>query len=224
MTAPKFHEDTKYSRIERNIIISVLSSNNHGFIGDIQRKKRKSRVKRVFSYFFKAHTGSLLLILGAYTTIIFIACTILVLSVFRLENITNNSSLYFNDKNSGYIERLNKNTEDSAEVKLSSKLFREFIWPYKDSSKLFNCSILNQVKKFKYLTSGWTKSVFSFHYNGQNFALKTVNLNGNDLKSCMQTHSLKTCYEKASSKMYKEYILSRELSHSSIVKVSFIFY
>ncbi|KAL0267132.1 UNVERIFIED_CONTAM: hypothetical protein PYX00_009486 [Menopon gallinae] len=219
MRAPDFNEDPKYSRIERNIVISVLSSNKHCYLEDVQRKKRKSRVRKVFSYFFKAHTGSLLLILGAYTTIIFIACTILVLSVFRLENLTDNSLLYLNNKNSSSHGKVNNNTDDDSEVKLSNKLFREFIWPYKDSSKLFNCSVLNQVKKFKYLTSGWTKSVFSFNYNGQNFALKTVNLNGNDLKSCMQTHSLKTCYEKASSKMYKEYILSRELSHSSIVKV-----
>lgn len=181
---------------------------------------KSSKSKRKLQPFFRNRGNGVVLILGTYLIVFVVAYAILVTSVVEFQGENDGEEPFpinyqFVDNS---LRLLSSELNDSDKI-FSSKFFKNFVLSYKLSKNGFDCSLLGQINKFTYLTSGWTKSVFSFRHNDKDFALKTVNLSGKDMKNCLQTRSMKSCYKKASSKMYKEYILSSELSHSNILEV-----
>lgn len=158
-----------------------------------------------------------MLILVTYLVVFVVAYAILVTSVVKFERADDGGEPF--SFNYEFVDNARKIFNETDKI-FPGTLFKNLIWSYKPSKNGFNCSVLGQIKNFYYLTSGWTKSVFSFRHDNKEFALKTVNMNGKDMKNCLQSRSMRSCYKKASSKMYKEYILSNELSHSNIIKVS----
>lgn len=202
-----------------DVAISILADSFKKGLFEIRYRNRGKCRKKPSCFLFRSRGNGMILILGMYIVIFLIAYSILVISVFKFEKKEENERFYVNYE---FIDNSNKiiNSNLSRMDKIfSSSYFKNFVWPYKTFKRSFNCSVLSKIKKFTYLTSGWTKSVFSFSYNNETFALKTVNINGRDIKNCLELGSLKNCYEKASLKMYKEYILSGELTHSNIVQV-----
>lgn len=206
------------TKLENGIIIPGFTSNITNYVKDIKFISHKRRRKK-FCLYCKSQTNGLMLIVCVYIILFSIASVILVMSVLRLQRLNvsedNHNSLH-------HEVNYNMNNFEFKEIKnlLSKRLYKEFRWPFKSS--VFNCSNLSYVKKFKYLTSGWTKNVFSFEYSGKNYALKSVNINGMDMQNCMKNYTKKACFEKASLKMYKEYVLSRELFHTNIMKVRYL--
>lgn len=196
--------------------VPVISNDIKNELKENKFKRHHKHRRRKNNFLCKSQSNSLVLILGVYIVVFSVASIILVTSVLRLQYLSEPEQ-YKNKKT--LINHGTSDLFDSKEMKslFSKRLYKEFKWPFRISP--FNCSNLSKVKKFNYLTSGWTKNVFSFEFMGQQYALKSVNNNGIGMKKCTEKETMETCIEKASLKMYKEYILSRELYHKNIIEV-----
>ncbi|KAK6636321.1 hypothetical protein RUM43_009980 [Polyplax serrata] len=196
--------------------VPVISNDIKNELKENKFKRHHKHRRRKSNFLCKSQSNSLVLILGVYIVVFSVASIILVTSVLRLQYLSETEQ-YKNKKT--LINHGTSDLFDSKEMKslFSKRLYKEFKWPFRISP--FNCSNLSKVKKFNYLTSGWTKNVFSFEFMGQQYALKSVNNNGIGMKKCTEKETMETCIEKASLKMYKEYILSRELYHKNIIEV-----
>lgn len=89
------------------------------------------------------------------------------------------------------------------------------------SSDLVNCTTLEEVEGLEFLASGWTKSVYKAMFRGRQVAVKTVNLNGQDMRTCLEepTGSLGSCYRRTAVKILKELILLTQLRHRNVIEV-----
>lgn len=153
----------------------------------------------------RRHGNGVIFIIWTYIALFLTASGILLASVWRVP--------YQNDSQ----RKLPLQLYDKLSI-ADQKHFEAFGWPYKDVEMGFNCSWLSEAH-LEYLATGWTKSVYSVKLRNQSFAMKTVNPNGEDVSRCIASETMRDCYEKASSKLLKEVILSRELQHPNIVKV-----
>lgn len=89
-------------------------------------------------------------------------------------------------------------------------------WPY-ISQETIGCVSLRELTNLEFIAAGWTKAVYKGHFKGHDVAVKTVNLNGRDIRQCDE--SMSVCYRRASAKILKEIILLTELAHSNVIKV-----
>ncbi|CAH1406426.1 unnamed protein product [Nezara viridula] len=88
--------------------------------------------------------------------------------------------------------------------------------------QLLNCTSLEEVTDLEWVASGWTKAVYRGRLRGRDIAVKTVNLDGHDIESCLarpEAPSLARCYRRTSAKILRELILLQELDHPNVIKV-----
>lgn len=97
-------------------------------------------------------------------------------------------------------------SSDSYQIKYSNEL---------------NCSSLRKFEKVRFVAAGYTKSTYKVRLNNQTLSLKTVNVEGHDINSCLleEDRYLYDCFLIAASKLLKEIAILRSISHSNIVKV-----
>ena len=89
------------------------------------------------------------------------------------------------------------------------------------STRMYNCADIDKIHIERYISSGWTKSVFKGVYRNKSMALKTVDINGQEVTSCVNGgQSPQRCYKRAARKIVKEIILLRALVHENIIQVS----
>ena len=72
-----------------------------------------------------------------------------------------------------------------------------------------------------FIASGWTKAVYRGRMNGQNVAIKTVDVSGHDVSMCRQQYDLtkEQCYNRAAQKILKEIVVLQGLKHPHIIEV-----
>lgn len=90
-------------------------------------------------------------------------------------------------------------------------------WPVAAENHLFGCLSLKELTDLEFVAAGWTKAVYKGIFRGQNVAVKTVNLNGKDMREC--DASMSVCYRRAAAKILKEIVLLTELAHDNVVTV-----
>lgn len=89
------------------------------------------------------------------------------------------------------------------------------------SHRYIGCSELSGMTVVDFLGAGYTKMVLKVLLSqGVEVALKTVNDQGSDMRSCMKDfRDLQGCQDLVSFKLRKEIILLQRLQHPNIVKV-----
>ena len=85
---------------------------------------------------------------------------------------------------------------------------------------MLDCGRIEAISDREYVASGWTKSVFRGRYGHGSVALKTVDIGGQDVTSCMDGgRSLQFCYHRAAQKIVKEIVLLQALAHDNVIQV-----
>lgn len=85
---------------------------------------------------------------------------------------------------------------------------------------LLNCRDIEAIEQKEYIASGWTKAVFRGVYGDRRVALKTVDIGGQDVTSCVDSgYSLQHCYQRAAHKIVKEIVLLQALAHDNVIQV-----
>ncbi|XP_013404599.1 extracellular tyrosine-protein kinase PKDCC [Lingula anatina] len=84
-----------------------------------------------------------------------------------------------------------------------------------------SCDDVRNFTDKEYVASGWTKAVYKVKHKGQEMALKTVDVTGRDVTTCLKNsgRTLAFCYAKAARKILKEIVLLQGLNHKNVVKV-----
>lgn len=85
-----------------------------------------------------------------------------------------------------------------------------------------NCSALRHFEKIRFVAAGYTKATYKVKLDNRTLSLKTVNIEGHDITSCLKEEDrfLYDCYLIAASKLLREIAILRSISHTNIVKVS----
>lgn len=82
------------------------------------------------------------------------------------------------------------------------------------------CSELSGMTVVDFLGAGYTKTVLKVDLQGTAVALKSVNEQGTDMRSCLEDfRDPQGCQELVSFKLRKEIVLLQRLKHPNIVKV-----
>ena len=112
---------------------------------------------------------------------------------------------------------MEKSTEDGLDV---TKIENTAPFGVSYSENLIECEDFGNITNRTYLASGWTKAVFRGVYKGQPVAIKTVDIKGQDVSSCMAKGiSFGNCYHKAAKKIVKEIIVLQALANDNVIKV-----
>lgn len=91
------------------------------------------------------------------------------------------------------------------------------------SGGALGCEDLERSSSVQFVGSGYTKAVYRAELNNSfSVALKSVDLSGHDMESCVKRYSsAEDCYRLASFKIIKEMTLMERLQHPNILKVNF---
>ncbi|KAF7710671.1 extracellular tyrosine-protein kinase PKDCC [Silurus meridionalis] len=89
------------------------------------------------------------------------------------------------------------------------------------SDGALGCGALEKAGSVQFVGSGYTKAVYRAELNTSfSVALKSVDLNGHDMESCVKKYnSAEDCYRLASFKIIKEMTLMEKLEHPNILKL-----
>ncbi|XP_062596964.1 extracellular tyrosine-protein kinase PKDCC-like [Saccostrea cucullata] len=88
------------------------------------------------------------------------------------------------------------------------------------SENLIKCEDFVDILNRTYLESGWTKAVYRGNYKGLPVAIKTVDVKGQHLKSCVaKGHRHGDCYHRAAQKIVKEIVVLQAIAHENVIKV-----
>lgn len=89
------------------------------------------------------------------------------------------------------------------------------------SGGALGCGDLERANSVQFVGSGYTKAVYRAELNSSfSVALKSVDLSGHDMESCVKRYSsTEDCYRLASFKIIKEMTLMERLQHPNILKV-----
>lgn len=92
---------------------------------------------------------------------------------------------------------------------------------YINAKTVIGCEELSGIKAVDFLGSGYTKTVLKAELpQGLFVALKSVNLQGTDMRLCMEDFKdSQGCHELVSFKLRKEIVLLQRLQHPNIVEV-----
>ncbi|ESO92038.1 hypothetical protein LOTGIDRAFT_62659, partial [Lottia gigantea] len=83
-----------------------------------------------------------------------------------------------------------------------------------------NCDDIDNITDKEYIASGWTKAVYKGLYKGKPVAIKTVDIRGQDVGSCVEAGgSVEDCYWRAAQKIVKEIVILQGIPHDNIIKV-----
>lgn len=82
------------------------------------------------------------------------------------------------------------------------------------------CDDVRSISNMTYLASGWTKAVYKGLYKGSPVAVKTVDVNGQEVQTCMASGlSQNLCYVKAAKKIVKEIVVLQAVAGDNVLKV-----
>ena len=85
---------------------------------------------------------------------------------------------------------------------------------------VFTCADFPTLAVGRRLGFGWSKEVFAATYGGRSAAVKTVNVEGRDMRRCREAGSNYTeCYRRTAEKLYREVRLLHQLRHPAIIEV-----
>ncbi|XP_027006164.1 extracellular tyrosine-protein kinase PKDCC isoform X1 [Tachysurus fulvidraco] len=89
------------------------------------------------------------------------------------------------------------------------------------SGGALGCGDLERANSVQFVGSGYTKAVYRAELNSSfSVALKSVDLSGHDMESCVKRYSsTEDCYRLASFKIIKEMTLMERLQHPNILKL-----
>lgn len=86
--------------------------------------------------------------------------------------------------------------------------------------RLLYCDDVLNITDMTYLASGWTKAVYKGVFKGSPVAVKTVDVNGQEVTTCMASGlSQTTCYVKAARKIVKEIVVLQAIAGEHVLKV-----
>lgn len=86
--------------------------------------------------------------------------------------------------------------------------------------EFLSCDDIDNITSRTYLASGWTKAVYSGYYRGSPVAMKTVDIHGQDVKTCREAGGSSTgCYVKAAKKIIKELVVLQAMANENVLKV-----
>lgn len=85
-----------------------------------------------------------------------------------------------------------------------------------------NCSSLQRIQDIKFIAAGWTKSAYKVLLNNRTISMKTVNIDGHDISTCLNEEDryLYDCFLIAASKVLREISVLSSIMHPNVVKVS----
>lgn len=120
-----------------------------------------------------------------------------------------------------FENRLRKLMEKSTDVGLDViKIQNEAPMSVSYIENLIECEDFVKITNRTYLESGWTKAVYKGYYRGDPVAIKTVDVRGHHLRSCVtkgRNHG--DCYQLAAQKIVKEIVVLQAIAHNNVVKV-----
>lgn len=120
-----------------------------------------------------------------------------------------------------FENRLRKLMEKSTDVGLDViKIQNEAPMSVSYTENLIECEDFVKITNRTYLESGWTKAVYKGYYRGDPVAIKTVDVRGHHLRSCVtkgRNHG--DCYQLAAQKIVKEIVVLQAIAHNNVVKV-----
>lgn len=86
--------------------------------------------------------------------------------------------------------------------------------------RLLYCDDILNITDMTYMTSGWTKAVYKGTFKGSPVAIKTIDVKGQDVKTCEDSgRSHTVCYVKAAKKIVKEIVVLEALAGKNVLKV-----
>ena len=86
--------------------------------------------------------------------------------------------------------------------------------------RLLYCDDVRSITNMTYLASGWTKAVYKGLYKGSPVAVKTVDITGQEVQTCMTSGlSEELCYVKAAKKIVKEIVVLQAVAGEHVLKV-----
>lgn len=142
-------------------------------------------------------------------------------SVFKDMSLDSAWRLNFLENYNGFERRLRKLMEKSSESGLYGMRMEGTSQLDKPPTKDFiGCDEIVNITDRKYLASGWTKAVYSGKYKGKSIAIKTVDIKGQDVSTCVSRgFTASYCYNKAAQKIVKEILVLQALAHDNVIKV-----
>jgi len=125
------------------------------------------------------------------------------------------------ENHSRFERRLRKLMEKSSESGLHSiKIEGTIPLDVTSADGLMECDDIMNITDRKYLASGWTKAVYSGKYKGRSIAVKTVDIEGQDVTTCVSKgFTLARCYNSAAQKIVKEILVLQALANNNVMKV-----
>ncbi|XP_043192735.1 extracellular tyrosine-protein kinase PKDCC-like [Amphibalanus amphitrite] len=85
---------------------------------------------------------------------------------------------------------------------------------------VFTCADFPTLAVGRRLGFGWSKEVFEATYGGRSAAVKTVNVEGRDMRLCREAGANYTeCYRRTADKLFREVKLLHQLRHPAIVEL-----
>lgn len=128
--------------------------------------------------------------------------------------------LNFLENYNGFERRLRKLMEKSSESGLNGMRMESNQLHKPISEDFIGCDEIVNISERKYLASGWTKAVYSGKYKGKSIAIKTVDIKGQDVSTCVSRgFTTSYCYNKAAQKIVKEILVLQALTHDNVIKV-----
>lgn len=118
------------------------------------------------------------------------------------------------------LDIIENNLEKSVDYGVSeSGLSLETYFPDRE----LYCDDVHNITNMTYLASGWTKAVYRGSYKGSPVAVKTVDVNGQNVKTCMKSGFSQTlCYVKAAKKIVKEIVVLQSIAGDNVLKVGIV--
>ncbi|KAK6181547.1 hypothetical protein SNE40_009378 [Patella caerulea] len=119
------------------------------------------------------------------------------------------------------LRKLMENTQDSGRGDIFTHHLSTTETKFdKNGNRLLNCGDIDNITDKEYIASGWTKAVYKGIYKGSPVAVKTVDIRGQDVGSCVeQGRTVEDCYWKAAQKIINEIVILQGIPHDNIIKV-----
>ncbi|XP_013062692.2 extracellular tyrosine-protein kinase PKDCC-like [Biomphalaria glabrata] len=146
-----------------------------------------------------------------------------------LSNSVSFNSVYYKQRLGHGQSRKLMGERDTIDIKFVDTIFEEEFhfsddWlrsaVHQADGQLLTCDDLEKIRNVTYLSRGWTKVVHKGVYKDRHVAIKTVDVNGHDVTSCLTDgHGVAECYAKAAKKIVKEILLLSSLQNENVVKV-----
>ncbi|KAL4238331.1 hypothetical protein ACF0H5_003041 [Mactra antiquata] len=137
--------------------------------------------------------------------------------VFQERNTRHNLRYMFENKLRKLLDIMESNLEHTATYGSNEN---EIPFEKYFSDRLLYCDDILNITDMTYMASGWTKAVYKGTFKGSPVAIKTVDVKGQEVTTCVEAGSSQTaCYIKAAKKIVKEIVVLQAIAGENILKV-----